>query len=167
MSDGFTHLKEDGAAHMVDISAKAETIRVAVAAARIVMQPDTLEAIRNQSLAKGDVLATVRLAGIMAAKRTSDLIPLCHPLPLSSVAVDIALAPQDTEDPYVEIRATAKTKGATGVEMEAMTAASVAALTLYDMCKAIDRGMRIEAVHLVHKSGGKSGTFNAPLATES
>ena len=142
---------------MVDVGAKAETPRVAVARGRITMAPATLDRIREGTTAKGDVLGVARLAGIMAAKRTADLIPLCHPLMLSKVAVDLAPAPPDA----VEIEATVSLVGRTGVEMEALTAVTVAALTVYDMCKAIDRGMRIEAVRLAHKSGGKSGTYEA------
>ena len=142
---------------MVDVSAKAETDRVAIARGRVVMDPATLARIQEGTTAKGDVLGVARLAGIMAAKRTSDLIPLCHPLMLSKVTVDLVPAPPDA----VEIEALVKVGGRTGVEMEALTAVTVAALTVYDMCKAIDRGMRIEAVRLVHKSGGKSGTYEA------
>ena len=154
---GFTHFDEQGRAVMVDVSAKAETDRIAVARGRVVMNPATLARIQDGSTAKGDVLGVARLAGIMAAKRTSDLIPLCHPLMLSKVTVDLVAAPPDT----IEIEALVKVGGRTGVEMEALTAVTVAALTVYDMCKAIDRGMRIEAVRLVHKSGGKSGTYEA------
>lgn len=156
----LTHFDASGAAHMVDVSAKADTARTAVAGARIVMAPETLERIRSGSAAKGDVLGVARIAGIMAAKRTHELIPLCHPLPLNSVTVDFQVGGED--QPSVTISATAKTTGKTGVEMEALTAASVTALTIYDMCKAIDRGMRIEGLRLLHKSGGKSGTFDAP-----
>ena len=156
----LTHFDGSGAAHMVDVSGKADTARTAVAGARIVMAPETLERIRSGSAAKGDVLGVARIAGIMAAKRTHELIPLCHPLPLSSVTVDFQVGGE--EQPSVTISATAKTTGKTGVEMEALTAASVTALTIYDMCKAIDRGMRIEGLRLLHKSGGKSGTFDAP-----
>jgi cyclic pyranopterin phosphate synthase len=156
----LTHFDESGAARMVDVSAKAETARVAVAGARIEMAADTLALIRAGTAAKGDVLGIARIAGIMAAKRTHELIPLCHPLPLSAVSVELATA--DEPVPQVTIRATAKTTGRTGVEMEALTAASVAALTVYDMVKAVDRGMRIEGLRLLHKSGGKSGTYEAP-----
>jgi len=152
---GFTHFDEQGRAAMVDVSAKPETERVAIARGRVVMAPETLARIREGQVGKGDVLGVARLAGIMAAKRTSDLIPLCHPLMLSKVAVDLTPAPPDA----VEIEAMVKLTGRTGVEMEALTAVSVAALTVYDMCKALDRGMRIEAVRLVHKSGGKSGIY--------
>lgn len=139
---------------MVDVSEKAETMREARAKGRVVMQPATLELIVAGTAKKGDVLAVARLAGIMAAKQTSTLIPLCHPLPLSSVEIDLSLAGSG-----VEITATVRTTGRTGVEMEALTAVSVAALTIYDMVKAVDRGMRIEAVRVVQKSGGKSGDF--------
>ena len=139
---------------MVDVSAKPETARSATAKARVVMLPETLAVIAGGTAAKGDVLGVARLAGIMAAKRTAELIPLCHPLPISAVTVDLSLAPD-----AVEIQATVRTTGRTGVEMEALTAASIAALTVYDMCKAIDRGMRIDALRVVHKDGGKSGLF--------
>jgi cyclic pyranopterin monophosphate synthase len=155
MSD-FTHFDEQGRARMVDVSDKAETERIATAAGSVVMQKATLERIMQGSVAKGDVLSVARLAGIMGAKRTPDLIPLCHPLALSSVSVELNCDPARNA---VDITATCKLKGRTGVEMEALTAVAVAALTVYDMCKAIDRGMRIEGIHLVHKSGGKSGTY--------
>ncbi len=155
MSGRLTHFDAAGNAAMVDVSAKPATVRSATARARVVMLPATLAMIAEGSAKKGDVLGVARLAGIMAAKRTADLIPLCHPLALSAVAVDLSLAPPDA----VEIAATVRTTGPTGVEMEALTAASVAALTVYDMCKAVDRGMRIEALRVVHKSGGKSGEF--------
>ena len=151
---GLTHIDEAGRARMVDVSGKAETAREATAKGRVVMRAETLALIAGGSAKKGDVLAVARLAGIMAAKRTADLIPLCHPLPVSAVSVDLSLA----ED-AVEIAATVRTTGRTGVEMEALTAVSVAALTVYDMVKAVDRGMRIEAVRVVRKSGGKSGDF--------
>lgn len=157
MSD-LTHFDESGNAHMVDVGAKDMTERVATARATIVMQPATLKLIRDKKAAKGDVLTVAQLAGIMAAKKTPDLIPLCHPLALSSVAVVLTL---DEARNAVDIEATCKLKGRTGVEMEALTAASVAALTVYDMCKAVDRGMVISEVKLLHKSGGKSGTWNA------
>ena len=143
---------------MVDVSGKAETVREATARGRITMRPETLALIAEGRAGKGDVLGVARLAGIMAAKRTADLIPLCHPLPLSSVTLELELAGPDA----VEIAATVRTAGRTGVEMEAMTAVSVAALTIYDMVKATDRGMRIDAVRVVRKSGGKSGLFEAP-----
>jgi cyclic pyranopterin monophosphate synthase len=155
----LTHFDDKGAAVMVDVSAKGETDRVATAAGSVVMQPATLKLIQGGGMKKGDVLAVARLAGIMGAKRTPDLIPLCHPLNLSSVAVKLTC---DAKRHAVDIEATVKLKGQTGVEMEALTAVSIAALTIYDMCKAVDRGMRIENVRLVHKSGGKSGSYNAP-----
>ncbi len=155
---GLTHFDAAGNAVMVDVTAKEITERVAVAAASVTMQPATLKLIRDRKAAKGDVLAVAQLAGIMAAKKTPDLIPLCHPLALSSVDVQLSL---DAKHNAVNIEATCKLKGRTGVEMEALTAASVAALTVYDMCKAVDRGMVISDVRLVHKSGGKSGTWEA------
>ena len=157
MSD-FTHFDEHGRARMVDVSDKVETERVATAAGSVVMQKATLERIMAGSVDKGDVLSVARLAGIMGAKRTPDLIPLCHPLALGSVSVDLSCDPARNA---IDISATCKLKGRTGVEMEALTAVAVAALTVYDMCKAVDRGMRIEGIHLVHKSGGKSGTYEA------
>jgi cyclic pyranopterin phosphate synthase len=157
MSD-LTHFDDRGNARMVDVGAKDVTERVATAKASIVMQPATLALIRDKKAAKGDVLAVAQLAGIMAAKKTADLIPLCHPLALSSVEVGLTL---DEKRHAVDIEATCRLKGRTGVEMEALTAAAVAALTVYDMCKAVDRGMVIAEVKLLHKSGGKSGTFNA------
>lgn len=159
MSSGkLTHINAAGEAHMVDVSDKAETERVARAGARVLMQKATLDLILSGQAAKGDVLATARIAGIMAAKKTSDLIPLCHPLALSQVTVDLT---PDTAANAIDIVATCKLKGRTGVEMEALTAASVAALTIYDMTKAVDRGMQITDIRLLHKSGGKSGDFNA------
>jgi len=155
----FTHFDAKGDATMVDVSAKAETERVAVAGGRITMQKTTIEKIMAGDMKKGDVLSVARLAGIMGAKRTPDLIPLCHPLNLTSVAVELSCDP-DTSS--VEITATTKITGRTGVEMEALTAVAVAALTVYDMCKSIDRGMRIGDIRLLHKSGGKSGTYEAP-----
>ena len=145
---------------MVDVSAKPETARVATARARVVMQAETLAVIRAGSAAKGDVLGAARLAGIMAAKRTADLIPLCHPLPITAVRVELEPA-DDAAESVVDITATVRTTGRTGVEMEALTAAAVAALTVYDMCKAIDRSMRIDALRVVHKEGGASGVFTA------
>lgn len=155
---GLTHFDAEGRAVMVDVSGKPDTARLAVARGRVVMGPATLATIRAGGIGKGDVLGVARLAGIMAAKRTADLIPLCHPLALSSVKVDLTPSGEDT----VEIEARVKTTGPTGVEMEALTAVSVAALTVYDMCKAIDRGMRVEGIHLALKEGGKSGTWEAP-----
>ena len=155
----FTHFDKDGKARMVDVSDKAETERVATARGSVLMQPATLALIKEGGVKKGDVLSVARLAGIMGAKRTPDLIPLCHPLALTSVQVDLAL---DEARNAVDITATCKLTGKTGVEMEALTAVSVAALTVYDMCKAVDKGMQITDVRLVHKSGGKSGTFERP-----
>jgi cyclic pyranopterin monophosphate synthase len=154
----LSHFDKAGNARMVDVGAKDETERRATARATVTMAPATLRLIVDKKAAKGDVLAVAQLAGIMAAKRTPDLIPLCHPLALSSVDVRLSC---DEKRNAVDIEATCKLKGRTGVEMEAMTAASVAALTVYDMCKAVDRGMVISEVRLIHKSGGKSGTFNA------
>ena len=154
----LTHFDDTGNARMVDVGAKDVTERVAVARASVTMQAATLKLIRDKKAAKGDVLAVAQLAGIMAAKKTAELIPLCHPLSLSSVDVKLTLAPKRNA---VDIEATCKLKGRTGVEMEALTAASVAALTVYDMCKSVDRGMTISEVKLLHKSGGKSGVFNA------
>lgn len=160
MSDkpALTHLNAAGEAHMVDVSAKAETARLATAGARVRMQKETLELIVSGQAKKGDVLGTARIAGIMAAKRTHELIPLCHPLALSQVTVE--LTPNAAEN-AIDIVATCKLTGKTGVEMEALTAASVAALTVYDMAKAVDRGMQITDVRLLHKSGGKSGSYDA------
>ncbi len=154
----FTHLDAEGRARMVDVSDKAETDRVAIAGARVVMRPETLERIRSGDVAKGDVLAVARLAGIMAAKRTSELIPLCHPLALTSVGVELACIPELSA---VEVTATCRLRGRTGVEMEALTAAAVAALTVYDMCKAVDRGMVVADLRLLRKSGGRSGDWEA------
>jgi cyclic pyranopterin phosphate synthase len=158
MTGDLTHIDKHGNAVMVDVSAKAVTERVAVAKGSIAMQPETLARIASGGIKKGDVLGVARIAGIMAAKHTHELIPLCHPLALTSVTVDLA---PDTKRSTVEITATVKVTGQTGVEMEALTAASVAALTVYDMCKAIDRGMTIQDIRLVHKSGGKSGIYEA------
>jgi indole-3-glycerol phosphate synthase len=155
---GFTHLDAEGRARMVDVSDKQETDRVAIAGARVVMRRETLARIRSGDVAKGDVLAVARLAGIMAAKRTAELIPLCHPLALTAVKVDLECVPERSA---VEITATCKLRGRTGVEMEALTAASVAALTVYDMCKAVDRGMVVTDLRLLRKSGGKSGNWEA------
>jgi cyclic pyranopterin phosphate synthase len=155
---GFTHFDEKGQAVMVDVSGKAETERVAVAGGSVFMEKATLERIMAGGVKKGDVLSVARLAGIMGAKRTPDLIPLCHPLALTSVAVELTCDPARSA---VDITATCKLKGRTGVEMEALTAVAVAALTVYDMCKALDRGMRITDIRLLHKAGGKSGTYEA------
>jgi cyclic pyranopterin phosphate synthase len=155
----LTHFDARGQAHMVDVGQKAETQRSATAAGRVVMQPETLRRIVEGSAAKGDVLAVARIAAIQGAKRTADLIPLCHPLPLTRVSVDFVV---DRDASAVECTATAETFGRTGVEMEALTAVSVGLLTIYDMCKAIDRGMRFENVRLLEKKGGKSGQWTAP-----
>ena len=152
----LTHLDEDGSARMVDVSAKAVTVREGIATGHIAMSEDAVAAIAQGLVKKGDVLAVARVAGIMAAKRTSDLIPLCHPLALTSVTIDFDLEPAG-----VTVTATAKTAGQTGVEMEALTAASVALLTIYDMAKALDKGMVIGNVRLLAKSGGKSGDWRA------
>ena len=154
MNARLTHLNEKGEAHIVDIGGKPVTARRAVARATLEAQPATVDAIMGGTLKKGDALAVARIAGIMAAKKTSDLIPLCHPIALNKVEIDIAV-----ENGVLVVTATAETSDRTGVEMEAMTAASVAALTLYDMAKGIDRAMRIMAVELMEKSGGKSGDF--------
>ena len=153
----LTHLDAKGEARMVDVSAKAATERTAVAEGRVVMRKATLALIVSGNAKKGDVLGTARLAGIMAAKRTSDLIPLCHPLALSKVTVDIS---SDNRLPGCIVRASVKVTGPTGVEMEALTAVSVACLTIYDMIKAVERGVRIEGIHLVEKMGGKSGHYS-------
>ena len=152
----FTHLDDAGNAVMVDVSEKDVTERTATAKGSVVMRPETMALILEGGVKKGDVLSVAQLAGIMGAKRTPDLIPLCHPLELSSVLVDLSCASARNA---VDITATCKLKGRTGVEMEALTAVAVAALTVYDMCKAVDRGMRIADIRLVHKAGGKSGTF--------
>lgn len=152
----LTHFDATGAAHMVDVGDKAETAREAIATGRIAMSAAAASAIRGGAAAKGDVLAVARVAGIMAAKRTAELIPLCHPLPLTRVAIDLA-----ADDGGVTVTATAATEGKTGVEMEALTAVSVALLTIYDMAKAIDKGMTIEGIRLLSKTGGKSGDWHA------
>jgi cyclic pyranopterin phosphate synthase len=152
----LTHIDATGAARMVDVSGKQATVRDATAACRVTMRPETLALVTSGTAKKGDVLATARIAGIMAAKRTSDLIPLCHPLAIAAVTIE--LTPDDAL-PGIRITATVRTTGPTGVEMESLTAASVAALTIYDMLKAADRAMRIEALRVIAKSGGKSGDF--------
>ncbi len=157
-SSRLTHIDARGEARMVDVSAKPATARVAVAEGRVVMTRKTLALIVKGDAAKGDVLGTARIAGIMAAKRTADLIPLCHPLALSKVTLDIA---PDTKLPGCRVRATVKVTGPTGVEMEALTAVAVACLTIYDMVKAVERGIRIEGIRLVEKKGGKSGHYRA------
>ena len=151
----LTHLNAEGEVRMVDVSTKGDSLRQAVARGRIRMKPATLEQIKKSGLAKGDVLAVARLAAIMAAKRTGELIPLCHPILLSSVSLDFDFIPDDA----IGIRATVKSRGPTGVEMEALVAVSVAALTIYDMAKSIDRGMTIEAIYLESKEGGQSGSY--------
>jgi cyclic pyranopterin phosphate synthase len=158
----LTHLDEHGRARMVDVGAKPETEREAVARCEVRMQPETLALIRTGGVAKGDVLAVARVAGIMAAKRTGDLIPLCHPLPITSAAVEFEL---DGAGSRILVEARVKTVGKTGVEMEALTACTVAALTIYDMAKAVDKGMVIGEVRLVKKTGGKSGTYLRPGET--
>lgn len=156
MSDELTHFDASGAAHMVDVSGKAVTSRIATAKGRVVMAPQTLKLITDGTAKKGDVLGTARLAGIMGAKRTSDLIPLCHPLPITKVSIEFEML-----DDVVEIAATVKTTGQTGVEMEALTAVNITALTIYDMVKAVDKAMQITDIRLVLKEGGKSGRFEA------
>jgi cyclic pyranopterin monophosphate synthase len=154
----LSHLDAAGHAVMVDVTAKPASERIAIASARVLMQPETLALIQEGGVEKGDVLAVARVAGIMGAKRTPDLIPLCHPLSLSAVQVELACR---AEPPSVEITATCRVHGPTGVEMEALCAVSTAALTVYDMCKAVDRGMRITDIRLRHKAGGRSGSFTA------
>lgn len=158
MTTKLTHLDETGAAHMVDVGGKAETERVATAEGSVKMRPETLELIRSGSAAKGDVIATARIAGIMAAKKTHELIPLCHPLLLSKISVDIEA---DEALPGLHVSASVKLTGRTGVEMEALTAVSVACLTIYDMAKAVDKGMTIQDIRLLRKTGGKSGDWSA------
>ncbi|MBY5410235.1 cyclic pyranopterin monophosphate synthase MoaC [Rhizobium leguminosarum] len=158
---GLTHIDASGEAHMVDVSDKAETVRIATAEGYVKMAPETLALIRQGNAKKGDVIGTARLAGIMAAKRTADLIPLCHPLMLTKVTVEIE---DDTALPGLRVTATAKLTGKTGVEMEALTAVSVACLTIYDMAKAADKAMEIGGIRLLEKSGGKSGDFRHPEA---
>jgi cyclic pyranopterin phosphate synthase len=158
MAGKLSHLDDKGAAHMVDVSAKDVTQRTATAKGRIEMNPETLALILDNKITKGNVIEIARLAGIMAAKKTADLIPLCHPLMLSKVSVELEA---DKEASAIEVSATVKVSGQTGVEMEALTAVNVACLTIYDMAKAVDRGMRITDIRLTHKSGGKSGTFEA------
>ena len=153
----LTHFDAEGRAHMVDVSAKPETDRTATARVSVLMEPSTRHLVETGTAKKGDVLGIARLAGIMASKRTADLIPLCHPLPISAVTLDLTVS-----DSGVEIEATVRTAGRTGVEMEALTAASIAALTVYDMLKAVDRAMRIDGLRVVHKDGGKSGAFSQP-----
>jgi cyclic pyranopterin monophosphate synthase len=152
----LSHLNEKGEAHMVDVSGKDVTTRSATAKGRVLAKPETIDVIRDGTSKKGDVLATARIAGIMAAKKTSDIIPLCHPLMISKVSVDFEISAG-----HIDVEATVKVEGKTGVEMEALTACSVACLTIYDMLKAVDRGMRITDLRVVEKSGGKSGLFQA------
>jgi len=154
----LSHLRASGEAHMVDVSAKPATERVALAEGRVIMNKKTLDLVRSGNAKKGDVLGTARIAGIMAAKRTHELIPLCHPLQVSQVEVDLV---PDAKLPGIKVKARVKVAGQTGVEMEALTAVSVACLTIYDMVKAVERGMRIEGIRLVEKSGGKSGHYRA------
>ncbi len=161
MTGSLTHIAASGEAHMVDVGEKAETVRIAVAEGRIRMKPETLALIREGNAKKGDVIGTARIAGIMAAKRTSDLIPLCHPLMLSKVTVDID---EEPELPGLRVTATVKLTGKTGVEMEALTAVSVTCLTIYDMAKAADKDMEIGGIRLVEKTGGKSGHYRNPEA---
>jgi len=153
----LTHIDEAGHVQMVDVGRKPDTERLAIARGTVVMQPETLRLIATDGLPKGDVLTTAQLAGIMAAKRTADLIPLCHPLVLTKIDVDFEI---DDEASRIVITASVRTRGKTGVEMEALTAVSVAALTIYDMAKAVEKTMRITDIHLVHKEGGKSGLYS-------
>ncbi len=155
----LSHIDDAGRARMVDVTAKDETSRVAVARGRVVMKPETLRLLQRGEIAKGNVLTTAQVAGTMAAKKTSELIPMCHPLLLTGIEVELT---PDEAGSAIEIRGTVRTTGKTGVEMEALTAVSVAALTVYDMCKAVDRGMQVEGVRLVSKTGGKSGDWSAP-----
>ena len=157
-TSALTHFDADGQAHMVDVGAKAETRRVAVATGRIVMLPDTFAMVKSGTAKKGDVLGIARVAAIQASKRTSELIPLCHPIPLTRVAVEFEL---DEAECAIRCTVTAETVGRTGVEMEALTAVNVGLLTIYDMCKAVDRGMRMEGIQLMEKLGGKSGHWKA------
>ena len=168
MAAVLTHFRNDGAAHMVDVGAKDETHRVAVAEGRIEMRPETLRLIREGEHDKGDVLGVARIAAIQAAKRTAELIPLCHPVPLTRIEVDLeaAAGEGDAGADAVRCRARAETVGRTGVEMEALTAVQVGLLTIYDMCKAADRGMTIAGVRLLEKSGGRSGHWRAAAAEE-
>jgi len=163
MSEKLTHLDETGRARMVDVGHKPDTERVAVARGHVIMRPETLQLIIEGNLKKGDVLAVAQLAGVMAAKRTSDLIPLCHPLLLTHIRVTCTPNPARNR---VDIEASVRLRGKTGVEMEALTAVAVAGLTIYDMAKAVDRSMRISEVRVIHKSGGQSGTFTAEEVTD-
>ena len=159
MTGRLSHFDEAGQAHMVDVSAKAVTDRVAVAEGRVVMTAETLALVLQGTAKKGDVLGIARIAGIMAAKKTADLIPLCHPLPITNVTLDLV---PDADLPGVRVQATVKTSGQTGVEMEALTAVSVACLTIYDMLKAAEKSMQIEGIRVVLKDGGKSGRYQVP-----
>ncbi len=154
MPESLSHIDAEGRAHMVDVTAKDDTVRVATARGRVLLRPETLALILAGEISKGNVLTTAQIAGVMAAKRTHELIPLCHPLLLGGIEVDLQ---PNRDDNSIEISATVKTTGKTGVEMEALTAVTVAGLTIYDMCKAVDRGMRISDVRLARKSGGRSG----------
>jgi cyclic pyranopterin phosphate synthase len=159
MNHSLTHFDSQGQAHMVDVGEKQETRRVAKATGRILMQPSTLQMVSEGTAKKGDVLGVARLAAIQAAKRTADLIPLCHPIPLTRVAVDLTI---HEAEHAIECTVTTETVGRTGVEMEALTAVQVGLLTVYDMCKAVDRGMTMEGIRLLEKSGGKSGDWTSP-----
>jgi cyclic pyranopterin monophosphate synthase len=158
MADKLTHLGKSGEARMVDVSEKSATERIAVAEGHVIMQRETLDLVLSGNAKKGDVLGAARIAGIMAAKKTSELIPLCHPLPITKAEVEIE---PDTKLPGLRVRATVKVTGPTGVEMEALTSVSVACLTIYDMVKAVEKGMRIEGIRMLEKSGGKSGPWRA------
>jgi cyclic pyranopterin phosphate synthase len=159
MANKLSHVNSSGEAKMVDISLKGETVREAVAKGSVMMQPETLEQVKNASLKKGDVLAVARIAGIMAAKKVPDFIPLCHMIPIDSITIDFDLTKADC----IGITSTVKSTGRTGVEMEALTAVTVAALTIYDMCKAVEKGMTITNIYLETKTGGKSGTYHRKL----
>ena len=156
-NDKLTHIDENGIAQMVDVGSKEDTDRSATASGKVLMSIETIEALKKQELQKGDVLGVARVAGIQAAKKTSDLIPLCHPLAINFASVDFII-----KESHVEIEATVKTFGKTGVEMEALTACAVAALTIYDMCKAVDKSVTIEEIKLLEKTGGKSGDWHRP-----
>lgn len=159
----LTHFNKEGRARMVDVSGKADTHRTAVATGMVFMKPETLARIREGQIAKGDVLSVAQVAGVMGAKKTPDLIPMCHPLLITSVDIHFEIhAPEDGRPAAIEITATVKTSGQTGVEMEAVTAVCVTALTIYDMCKAIDKGISFGQIGLISKSGGKSGTYTRP-----
>jgi cyclic pyranopterin monophosphate synthase len=161
----LSHIDDQGRARMVDVGAKPDTERVAIARGRVMMRPQTLALIQAGDVKKGDALTVAQIAGVQAAKRTHELIPMCHPLLLTHISVE--LFPREAgEHAWIDVEATVRTRGRTGVEMEALTAVSMAALTLYDMCKSVDRGMRITDVHLAHKSGGKSGTWDAQRLAE-